>query len=33
VRGASVRRGQLVRAVVTGALGYDVEADAGGPNT
>ena len=29
VRGAVVRRGQLVRAVVSGSVGYDVEADAG----
>ena len=29
VRGARTRRGQLVRAVASGSVGYDVEADAG----
>jgi ribosomal protein S12 methylthiotransferase len=29
VHGAKVRRGQVVRAVATGSVGYDVEADAG----
>ena len=29
VRGAALRRGQVVQAVATGSVGYDVEADAG----